>query len=339
MVVLTDVRLTLRNYFDPGTLANPNTGCKVTAANLTDSDGNPLKYESSYEKQIIPLKTLFHELGVNLIFVISDMGEDPVKSSSGNIGTAYKVGVFPVILDKWSSDGSVSTCATVALHLAEQEVKRVVNENCVGSYRRLNHVSNETERVNSSLLWGLGCEVTYIQWVSVFGTYTVANRRFYNTVKEWRVGVSSAAGSYSCVGYASGLGPVSWAPDDPWVKQRIAGGSLNVFQTVGGYSIKGRMQIRDYEAITQMLKTIDVVAGSAGTQTAVDHFTRNIISYFAVVVDNTKIVNTTDGRTAETSVFVFSNTKIAEEPYPEFDEPGSPWVIEWYSDQVVQTDA
>lgn len=163
---------------------------------------------------------------------------------------------------------------------------------------------------------------------------SLADRRFYNYVKEWRVGVSSDL--YSTVGEDSGLGPVSWMPGDPYVRIPIPGGSVSVFQLIGNYFIEGRLDVQDYEAVTQLLKTIDVSA-TPGVQTAMPSFSRNTIGYFCIVIDNTKIERASDDRTAETSSFVFANPRIRRDLW-NMHRPTSPVTVEWYADSVTQTD-
>jgi len=162
----------------------------------------------------------------------------------------------------------------------------------------------------------------------------VANRRYYNHVAEWRVGVNS--GTYTYVGEPSGLGPASWRPNDPWKVIPVPAGSVPIYQLLGNYHIMGKMVVRDYEAITQLLKTIDVVAGG-GVETAMSATDRNTIGYFCIVASNTKIVNATDARSAETSSFAFTNTRILFDDWA-LDEPISPTSVEWMADSVTQTD-
>jgi len=58
----------------------------------------------------------------------------------------------------------------------------------------------------------------------------------------------------------------------------------------------------------------------------------------AIVVYNTKIVNATDGRTSGTSTFTFTNARIGAIRRV-FDDPASPWTVEFHYDSVTQTDA
>jgi hypothetical protein len=163
----------------------------------------------------------------------------------------------------------------------------------------------------------------------------VLKRKFYNYVSELRVGVDNA--NYSYVGESAGLGPVMWGPNDPWVVNPIPGGSLPIFQLAQNYHIKGQLQVRDLEALTQLFKTIDVVAGG-GVEPAMSSSDRNLIGYFAVVAYHTEITNATDGRTAETRTHVFDNVRVRTDKW-NLAAPQSPVIVEWYADDVTETDS
>jgi hypothetical protein len=139
------------------------------------------------------------------------------------------------------------------------------------------------------------------------------------------------------VGHSSGIGPAEWDVwTDPFVEIPIPCG-IPVIQEIGGSLPRGKLQVKDYEAVTNLLRTIDVHA-EAGTQKAVtDTGGRTIIGYYAIVVYNTRISNVSDGRTVDQSVFSFSNTQITS-IRRRFDLPGSPTEVEWVYELETQTD-
>ncbi len=330
MVVLTDGRKNIREYFD-----QVNANCKVLDSNLTDELGNQVKYTAVYERQQIPVEKLFIEEANRIVFVITDRGRDSIDGA----GDRYRVGVQPVILDRWTSTGTLSTRATVLMWKAEQEISRVLRANAIGSVRIIGAVTPATELVNSTLLWGIAVEVTYIQWVTEYldVANTLSNRRFSNLAKEWRVGVNS--GTYSCVTPASGV--LYWFEhNDPDVKLTVPAGQTPVFQSILNPDIEGEIQVRDYEAITQLCwnTVIDGSNNYACKNAAGTVISRYTIGYMALVVYNTKIVNATDARTSETSSFVFTGARIGSIKQ-DFESPGAPWTVKFKATKVTQTDA
>jgi hypothetical protein len=302
-----------------------------------DENGVPLKYKAQYQESNMSVSRLYKRYGYGVVFIISKTRLEPIKTPSGVIGYEYVTPVQAAIVDKWSTDGTVSVNGQKLVWAAEQEILRVLRENMLGSLRIVQDDSVSFERMSPTILYTVTVGVVYSQYASAYGDYTVANRRFYAVVKEWRVGVNASPGNYGCVGHSSGIGPAEWDVwTDPFVEIPIPCG-IPVIQEIGGSLPRGKLQVKDYEAVTNLLRTIDVHA-EAGTQKAVtDTGGRTIIGYYAIVVYNTRISNVSDGRTVDQSVFSFSNTQITS-IRRRFDLPGSPTEVEWVYELETQTD-
>ena len=123
-MVATDPRATLKGYFNDG-----DTTCHVTAANLTLEDGSNAKFESQYEYPNMNLHNLFlAPHNVDIEFLIRDLGVDPpVYGASGPVYRVYRVGIQPVIIDKWTSGGTLSLDATKLLFKAQNEIYTVLD--------------------------------------------------------------------------------------------------------------------------------------------------------------------------------------------------------------------
>ena len=162
----------------------------------------------------------------------------------------------------------------------------------------------------------------------------VPDRRFFNHIQEWRVGLTS--GTYAYVGESTGLGPLSWEPEDPWVILPIPRGASHIRQLIGNFNVSGWLDVADYEAVTVLLyeTSIDGSANKAMTTTS-----RNTIGYFALVVSNVKIVNSSDTRTSTTSTFIFANTDIryVAEKFTALG-PENRWRVYFHADSVSQVD-
>lgn len=330
---MTDPRQVLKTYFD-----EEDAGHKVPDGWLVDREGRSLRYEADYVEGDVPLAELFQTHKVDVIFCLLKTVMEPIETPSGMIGYKYTVPVQPTVIDQWNMDtGAISVCATDLIWAAEQVVLKVLRENPVGSVRVVDNSKTEYQRLSPTILYGITVNVIYIQFTSAYGSYSLTVRRFYTLVKEIRLGRTGFAGGYESIGQSSGLGPAEWIPwPDPFVEIEIPGGN-SVLQEVSFRKIQGSIEVRDMEAVTQLLRSIDVSL-DAGTQKAIgDTGSRSTIGYFAIVVGNTRIVNSTDARSTGDSVFSFTNTLIRE-VRRKFADPASPVIITFYADSEVQTD-
>lgn len=165
----------------------------------------------------------------------------------------------------------------------------------------------------------------------------VANRRFYLKTMQWRVGVSSVV--YSWVGEST-LGRSGWTRNpDPYVELVIPTASTNIIQQINtGKKLEGFIEVQDWEAIEQLLYTIDVDDDIAGTQTAIEaNNTRTVIDYFALVYANIELVNVTGTHTTPNAVCVFANAVIRLVGPPDIRDPNSPYIVHFYADSVEET--
>lgn len=161
-MTLTDPRETIRKYLNRG------KGGAVNDDNLTDRNGELVGYQAHYAFSDEDLKRLMMEgPKVGIIFVIHHLGLSTVNSPSGPIGYRHRIGVQPVIIDRWSRDGTLSVYASEMLYKATSEVHRVIRERMSGSLRMTDRESAGTvERVGSTILYGVMVEVEYIQYTS-----------------------------------------------------------------------------------------------------------------------------------------------------------------------------
>ena len=153
---------------------------------------------------------------------------------------------------------------------------------------------------------------------------------------QLRVGVTAA--SYSYVGESSlGVSGFMRAPD-PSIFLPIPGASTNVRQEINtGTKLEGFIEFTDWNAIQQLLYTIDVDNDTAGTQKAIEAGnTRTIIDYFVIVGALIQLVNDTDARTTPISSFSFTNAVIGEIPY-RLEIPNNPIVVTFTADSVTST--
>lgn len=313
-MVLTDVRATVKSYLD-AQLSTVNMGNHSFAVYYSESE--------------VLIKQWFTTQGKGVLLVLEEKASRTGTTPSGPISTDYVIGVRITAVDKSDTD------ADILLWQAKQEVQRVIRENMVGSLRFIEVTSPENKRIGSTILYEQVIDVHYIQFVSAYGSYSVANRRFFVAVKQWIVGYDIT--HVSSVGQSSGLGPLTLEEPDPYIKISIPGSANSVLQLINNYDGEASLQVRDYEAITQLLYATDV-SSTAGNQYAVSASGRTTIGYMAIVVYNTKIVNATDGRTSGTSTFTFTNARIGAIRRV-FDDPASPWTVEFHYDSVTQTDA
>lgn len=123
-MVATDPRATLKGFFNSG-----DATCKVTAANLTLEDASNAKFESTFEYPNIDISDLFlHPHHVDIEFLIRDLGVDPpVYGASGPLFRICRVGIQPVILDKWTAGGVISLDATKLIFKAQDEIYTVLD--------------------------------------------------------------------------------------------------------------------------------------------------------------------------------------------------------------------
>ena len=164
----------------------------------------------------------------------------------------------------------------------------------------------------------------------------VANRWFYMKTIEWRVGVTAAA--YSKV-VESSLGRSGFTRSpDPFVELSIPKGTTNILQEINtGTKLKGFIDVTDWNAITDLLYTIDVDNDVGGVQTAIEaNNTRTIIDYFALIGVLIQLVNATDTRTTPSAAFSFTNAVIGVVPYL-LEKPNDPVRITFYADSVTLT--
>ena len=164
----------------------------------------------------------------------------------------------------------------------------------------------------------------------------VANRWFYMKTLAWRVGVTAA--SYSYVGESSlGRSGFMRAPD-PYVELGIPKGTTNIIQQINtGKKLEGFIEVTDWNAIKDLLYTIDVDNDVAGTQKAIEAGnTRTIIDYFVLVGALIQLVNATDARTTPSASFSFTNARIGEVPYL-LETTNTPVRITFYADSVTET--
>lgn len=159
-------------------------------------------------------------------------------------------------------------------------------------------------------------------------------RRFYRNVKQWRVGLN--AGTHSFCDKKSEILDASWEENDPYVKIVIPGADNAVYQIIGNPDVTGRIRVRDYNAVTQLLYHTDIQA-AGGDQYAVTSTSRNVIDYFAIIINNVTVTVATETHIAGTTHFTFTNTRIGR-IYKEHNTPASPWTVEFYADSVAQVD-
>jgi hypothetical protein len=163
--MVTDPRKVLKDLFDPS-----SGSCKVTGSNLYIEDGSTVaKYECSYESQPAVLSRLMVEdpFNYDLIFVVSFIDEDaPDDSASGPINYNYLIGVQPVTIHKYGSDGAVTVNGDKLGYKAEQEIKRVIRENPYGSLRNVRGMRRNVERVGKDLIYGNIVPVLYSQYAT-----------------------------------------------------------------------------------------------------------------------------------------------------------------------------
>lgn len=329
-MVLTDPRETFVGYFSAG------VNDKITGANLLNEDASLSSYKAQWDFSHTPLEKLFHApYNHDIVFVITRESMTALGAEGNPFAYRYVIGIQPTSIDKNLTNTTYKVLGAKLIWMAEQEVLRVIRVNSIGSYRGVSTGKPANLDDGSTILYGNKTLIEYVQYVTAYGTYTLANRRFFNFIKEWRVGLG--AGTYSSAGESSGLGPLSWTEPDPWKRIDIKGADRPIYLPTLGYHVDdGVFYVHDREAVTQLLRTIDVSA-DAGTNVAVARTTpgRYVIDYLAFTVYNTKIVNATDVRTSELTTYVFSKARI-HQIVESHKETAGPWEIHFSGDSPVQ---
>jgi len=158
--LVTDPRKVIKDLFNPG------LGYSVTPSDLTEENGDYAKHEASYEQSENLIKKLMLENPFNLdiIFIIIFSGENlPDITPSGPIAYNFVIGVQPVTIDKWNSDGSMKVNGTKLNYAAQEVIKKVIRENPVGSMRQVGIRRKSIERVGSGLIYADVTEIEYKQ--------------------------------------------------------------------------------------------------------------------------------------------------------------------------------
>ncbi len=334
-MVLTSPQYTMRTWFTQG-----HAAVKALAANMlydSDNDGTAdatPTFSAVYEMPQTQLTNFFTTKNYDGLFVIGNPRTKVI--TPGPVAYEYTITIQPVVVEK----GGNRDAAADLLWKMHNEIRRVIRENAVGSLKLLEGESPKIERMGgSTLLYVDAVEVLVSSAVSSYSTATdlVTTRRFYMRVKEWRVGFHTDATDYKYVGPESGLWPVEFDPYPPVIIYIPIPGATPVRQILGPAQPKGRLRVRDLDAITQLLRTIDVVSGGATEVAVPSTITRYTIGYFCIVVDEIKVTNATDARSAVTSSFVFSNTMI-DGIHLAFDEQFGGFDVDFTFDSVTQTD-
>jgi hypothetical protein len=164
----------------------------------------------------------------------------------------------------------------------------------------------------------------------------VANRWFLMKTAQWRVGVTSS--TYTFAGESSLDRSAFMRNPDPYVQLVIPGASTNVLQEINtGAKLEGYIEVTNWNAVTDMLYTIDVDNSTGGTQTAIlTGNSRTTIDYFVLVGTPIQIVDATDARTTPNAAYSFTNAVIGEVPYS-LTKPNDPVRITFYADSVTET--
>ena len=132
---------------------------KIVDANLTRNDGKTLlTWHSLYGPYTARLNRLFHDKGLDLMFVISD-----AEPASTRLGVSH-LGVYPVTpyaIDKYDSNGTQTITATLVLWKAVKELRRIFRENPWGSLRGLIEDRIEVHDFGDVQVWSKPCRIEY----------------------------------------------------------------------------------------------------------------------------------------------------------------------------------
>jgi hypothetical protein len=327
-MVLSDPQSVVLQLLDPMFAAH-----KISPANLTKDDGTTLaKFEACMDHTETQLQLLFTTSPVKLDLLLV-VGKPRKRAVTGPaIGYEHVVTVTPCAVTKYNSSGVVIVTASRMVDKAAQEIRRVINENMSGSMKLTAQETKTPERVGSLLVWGEPINIVYIQWVTVYGTYTTSSRRFGHYMREWRVGVALAGSAYSSIGASSGLGPWRVETSNPVRRMTIPGGT-SVPQTSGSFHEEWSLAVRDHAGLTELLyaTNIDGSANKAVTATA-----RNTIGYMAFVDSAVTVTNATDARAVVVQTITFTGA-VVHTVERRYDEAGDYWMVQGTADSVTIT--
>jgi hypothetical protein len=109
---------------------------------------------------------LENPFNLDIIFIVSLIGEEPPDGgASGPICYNYVIGVQPVTIHKWDSDGDMIVDGIKLGQKAVDEVKRVIAENPYGSLRNIRGRTENVTRIGSDLIYGDVVEILYKQYI------------------------------------------------------------------------------------------------------------------------------------------------------------------------------
>ena len=161
-----DPRLVIRVMFDPG------VDNKVIPANLLEEDGvTQAKYEADYEYNEVILQRMMLEapLYIDVIFIITLISEgQPDAFSSGPVSYNHVLGIQPVTIHKYNTDGTMKVNGIKLSYAAVKEIKRVIRENPYGSIRTVQGREENVQRVGIGLIHGDIVEVNYKQYADSY---------------------------------------------------------------------------------------------------------------------------------------------------------------------------
>jgi hypothetical protein len=157
----TEPRYIIRTWFDPSFEA-----CKVNADDMIKHDERNATFEADYEMGENNLKTLFIDVGLDIIFVIKKVRTEPIKAGRNTIGYRHFIGIQPCVINKLLG-GTINVQATELLGKALDEVRRVIRESIdSGSMITMSNEQPEIQRLGSTLLHGDTCIVRWEQYIS-----------------------------------------------------------------------------------------------------------------------------------------------------------------------------
>jgi len=141
---------------------------KVTKSNLTLKDGvSYANYEACYECRWQNMYMLFHEIDIDLLFVVKRRGVEKFPANRPPVAYIHHLVVQPVAIDKYYADGTLKVSATELVDKASQEVRHVLRDNMGGSMRLSEREESHIEQLTPSLfVYGDEVGVDYTQYVS-----------------------------------------------------------------------------------------------------------------------------------------------------------------------------
>ncbi len=299
------------------------------------NDATPT-FSADYEMTEDALTNQFTAHNYDIVFIIGNPKVNTLMP--GPVAYDYTIAIQPVVIEKYSGNRDIPV---QLLWNAHNEIRRIIRENATASCLKLMEgASPKVERLGSTLMYMDAVDVGCFSTVSSDSTPLdlVTTRRFIMRVKWWEVGTAATATNYKYVGPESGLGPLEFDINPKLTISIPTLGGTFVRQLAGLEQPRGKLHVRDLDAITQLLRTIDVVAGGGVEKAVPTISTRNVIGYFGIVTDTANITNTADTRTSGESHFTFVNTMIdsitavLDEPYGGFD-------VNFTFDSVSQADS